>query len=131
MKLNTKFLLLLFFQILGSPAYAEDWAPDSLAGMTILTDGESNSWFHIEEDASGTLISTGELLDFKYTKTGPSTFEILHEISAFQQIKMSAAMTGPKSGNYTFHAIHKLSGHPDLGRRLKSVGGGIGIGRAI
>ena len=42
MKLNTKFLLLLFFLILGSPAYAEDWAPDSLPGTTILTDGESN-----------------------------------------------------------------------------------------
>ena len=118
MKLNIKFLLLLFFLILGSPAYAEDWAPDSLAGMTILTDGESNSWFHIEEDASGTLISPGELVDFKYTKTGPSTFELLYELSAVQQIKMSAAMTGPKSGNYTFHAIHKLSGHPDLGQEL-------------
>ena len=118
MKLNTKFLLLLFFIILGSPAYAEDWAPDSLAGMTILTDGESNSWLHIEEDASGTLVSPGELVDFKYTKTGPSTFEILFELSAVQQIKVSAAMRGPKAGNYTSHAIHTLPGHPDLGQEL-------------
>jgi formylglycine-generating enzyme required for sulfatase activity len=118
MKLKNKFLLLLFFLILGSPAYAADWAPDSLAGMTMTIDGESNSWFHIEEDASGTLISPGELVDFKYTKTGPSTFELLLELSAVQQIKMSAAMTGPKAGNYTFYAIHTLPGHSDLGQEL-------------
>ena len=90
MKLNIKFLLLLFFLILGSPAYAEDWAPDSLAGMTMTIDGESNTWLHIEEDASGAHISTGELLDFKYTKTGPSTFELLYELSAVQQINMKS-----------------------------------------